>query len=314
MRRGLIVLVIALACLIAGGAQAATAASWFDWQASRDGKSHTYAAGGFTLTLSVTRAKGEIPKPLLTIRGAGAPELTLTGETGFEDPAALVGVARLDAKAARPQVLLLSYSGGAHCCTTLKLAILVGHAWRAYTLTFDGDTDKSVVDWATGAPVLRIGDGAFDYTFASHAGSYLVERFYAVRGGRLYDVSGESQFAAVRRKAMAETLADCGDTTADADRNGACAAYVAEASLAGQHGAAWQRMLGLYDKTGNQWESGCRIDTGARDCPKDQTIAFNTYPAALAWFLWRNGYWPAAPTFACVGLNCPVDWPKTPAP
>lgn len=307
---------LVLAGWIAALAVAAHGAApvWINWSAGEDGSPHTYAAGGYRLTLAAKAdAKGDPPVPVLTIAAPGAPPLTLTGVGGFPgNGVAMVGVARLDPKAARPAVLMQTFSGGAHCCTTLKLALLSNGAWRAYELTFDGGPGEAIVDAKDGAPpLLLIGDGNFDYAFASHAGSYLPARAYAVRGGRLYDVSSERQMTDRWRVVMSSALGGCSATTPD--RNGACAAYVAAASMLGQHAEAWKRMLTIYDRTGNVWPNGCRVDLGA-GCPKDQVLEFKSYTASLAWFLWRYGYSPPAPTFECLAPNCPVAWPTSPPP
>ena len=311
--RGLGVLVlVALAWCFAAAAQAATV--WFDWQASRDGVGHTYTAQGMTLRVTTTRVAGEgTAIPVLTLSAPGAAPVRLTGVSGFDDPAALIGVTRLDAASPGPQVLFQTFSGGAHCCTTLHLATFAGGAWRTFELTYDGPPGREVLnaDAARGSPVLAIGDENFDYAFASHAGSFMVGRFYTVRHGQLYDISGERRFAATRRAAAAEALGDC---RGDGERNGACAAYVAEASLAGKHDAAWRRMLTHYDRTSTNWQDGCRTDADADHCPKADVITFKSFPESLTWFLWRYGYAPAAPTFPCPAKDCPVPRPRTPAP
>ncbi len=299
---------------LAAAAHAATPV-WINWSSDTNGKTHTYAAGDYRLTLSSKPAPdGGNPIPVLNIAVPGAPAVTLKGVAGFETAGALVGVVQLDPKAARPAVLMQTFSGGAHCCTTLKLALLSDGAWRAYALTFDGGPGEGIVDAKDGAPpLLLIGDANFDYAFASHAGSYLPPRAYAVRGGRLYDVSGEPRMAGRWRGVMSSALGGCSDTTAD-DRNGACAAYAAAASLLGQHAAAWKRMLTIYDRTAVIWPKGCRVYPGAGDCPKARVLEFKSYTASLAWFLWRYGYFPPAPTFECLAPSCPVAWPSSPPP
>ena len=71
-------------------------------------------------------------------------------------------------------------------------------------------------------------------------------------------------------------------------------------------------MLKLYDHKSNTWPDGCKVDPGDADCPANQTVKFADFPHALAWFLWQNGYWPLAPSFACASANCPVK-PASPA-
>jgi len=315
MRRLGLLALLTLICSLGGLAHAAPGSPvWFDWKASRDGASHTYAAQGLTLTVSTTRSKGDDdPAALLTIAAPGAAPVTLTGVSGLDDPAALIGLAQLDPASPRPQVLFLTFSGGAHCCTTLRLATFIAGAWRTYALTYDGPPGKDALktDAGPGPPVLAAGDENFDYAFASHAGSVLVARFYAVRAGRLYDVSAEPRFAAVYRAEAAQMLGYC---RGDGERNGACVAYVAEASLAGDHAAAWRQVLARYDRTSTNWPTGCRTDADEDHCPKADVITFKSFPRALTWFLWRYGYAPAAPTFACPAKDCPVPLPRTPAP
>ena len=308
---------LVLAGWIAGLSVAAHAAppAWIDWSADPDGKTRTYVAAGYRLTItSKSDAKGDPPVPVLSIAAPGAPPVKLTGVGGFAGNAvALIGVVGLDPTAKRTAVLMQTFSGGAHCCTTLNLALLSGGAWRTYEMTFDGGPGKGLVDTKDGAPpLLLIGDGNFDYAFASHAGSFLLPRAYAVRSGRLYDISGEPRFAGRRGDAMSGALAGCQQT--GGERNGACAAYVAASSLGGRHAAAWRRMLALYDRKSVIWPNGCRVDPGAGGCPKTDVLDFKSFPASLAWFLWRHGYFPPAPTFECLKPNCPVGWPKTPPP
>jgi hypothetical protein len=133
-----------------------------------------------------------------------------------------------------------------------------------------------------------------------------------VRGGVLYDVSGERRFLAIRRAAERETLDDCRQEPdlETGSENGACAAYVAEAALAGDHAAAWARVQGLYKREKPILPDGCRVEAGPNDCPKADVITFTTFPAALTWFLWRYGYFPVAPTFACGPKDCDVPWPR----
>ena len=315
MRRLGLFTMLALIWSLGAAAHAAPSAPvWFDWKGSRDGVNHTYTAEGLTLTVTTAPGQDQAgPVPVLTVAAPGAAPVTLTGVSGFDDPTALIGLVRLDPASPHPQVLFQTFSFGAHCCTTLRLATFTDGGWRTFALTYDGPPDKAVVktDAGTGPPVLAIGDENFDYAFASHAGSVLVARFYAVRAGQLHDVSAEPRFAAAWRATAADMLGYC---RGDGERNGACAAYVAEASLGGEHAAAWRQMLTHYDRTSTNWPTGCRIDADEDHCPKADVITFKSLPPALAWFLWRQGYAPAAPTFACPSKDCPVPRPRTPAP
>ena len=303
---------LAAAVIAVLGVAAHAAPAWINWSAAKDGKTRTYEIRGYALTLS-SRPTDGIPVPVLRVTVAGAPALTLDGVQGSDDASALVGVVQLDPRASRPAILLQTFSFGAHCCTTLKVAILSGKRWRTYELTAEGAPSKQFVQSDDdGRPLLLIGDLSFDYTFSSHAGSYLLNRGYSVRDGRLYDISSEPQLATRRRRSMNEALGGC--RAQFSDRNGGCAAYVAAASLIGRHDLAWRRMLTLYDPDGMVGPSGCRVDDSQGGCPKDQVITFKSFPDALAWFLWRRGYAPPAPTFECRAPGCPAPWPRSSAP
>ncbi|HEY3797108.1 MAG TPA: hypothetical protein VGL58_02055 [Caulobacteraceae bacterium] len=295
---------LACLCLSLASATAATTPTWFDWHASENGAHPVYHADGFTLTLGSRPSKGGgPPTPTLTIQSPGRKLLTLAGSQAYDDPAALVGVVRLDAASPSPQVLFMTYSGGAHCCTWLQVAIPTRGGWLRRDLSYDGDPEKEILGAPlSGVPTLVIPDGAFDYTFASHAGSWPALRLYVVRDGALVDVSDERRFSAFHGEQAAKSLAACRTST---ERNGACAAYVAEMALAGDYKAAWTNMLAAYDPKGELWfPTGCR--TTADPCPKTDQLPFRDFPHALDWFLWRYGYHPLAPDVVCTRSNCPV--------
>lgn len=69
-----------------------------------------------------------------------------------------------------PLLLLSSFSGGAHCCTTFY-AVFPGPDFKMQVLA-PGNSDPSVTqEWGGGAPRLTMGDDSFAYWNTSYAGS-----------------------------------------------------------------------------------------------------------------------------------------------
>ncbi|WP_146141256.1 hypothetical protein [Stenomitos frigidus] len=88
------------------------------------------------------------------------------------------------------EVIVSSFSGGAHCCTNLKI-----YMWRGDQFI---ETDTGFLDGIGGSfqdidhdgkqEFLTV-DNAFLYAFSSYAGSVPPDRIYALRQGRLQDVT-----------------------------------------------------------------------------------------------------------------------------
>jgi hypothetical protein len=299
-------LVLALALVGFGHGLAATPkAIWIDPYASGH-LTGPVKADGLTLTFSRHPGKkgGDGPTPILKIAAPGAAPLVIEGTPSLGVAPVLAGVVRMDPTSTEPQVLFMTYSGGAHCCTQLDVAVLKGGKWRKFLLGYDGEPEKEVLDSpAAGELNLVLDDDSFDYAFASHAGSFYPRRIYEVRNGVLSDVSGEARFRAFHHSQMQGILGYC---RKGAERNGACAAYVAEADLAGEGRAAWAQMLNFYDHHSDTWPMGCQTKAGEIVCADGKTLKFKDFPHILAWFLWRNGYFPLAPSFPCSADNCSV--------
>lgn len=100
---------------------------------------------------------------------------------------------------------------------------------------------------------------------------------FAVKHGRVVDESRDPALRSVFAADMARLEPRC--LSKETDRNGACAAYVADAARAGRFKAAWARMLAHYERGGAVWQP----DKGRR---------FKDFPESLRAFLIRTGYWP----------------------
>jgi hypothetical protein len=241
-----------------------------------------YRVGDVMLTMrnDVDRADSSILHRSLTIEMPGLPAFTIDpGEADPFPPAVMV----VENPHRQPIVLFQAYSGGAHCCTSVKAIVPVDGRLRAVAL-YDGDGGP-----VASAPRDVDGDGridfvfpdnAFYYAFASYAESLAPARIVNIVDGRAVDVSDRPQLRGVYESEIADARAACTGDEGDGggNPNGACAAYVALAARLGRFDAAWAEMLRHY-----------RHDVGggfAGDRMEGQT----DYPAALRRFLVAHHY------------------------
>src|SRR5690606_22187736 len=120
--------------------------------------------------------------------------------SGFDFPAADASIAEIDPGNGRPEVYFTSYSGGAHCCSTVIVATDTPRGWVAVPVgEFDGDGDY--LDDLNGDGVAEVAtvDNRFLYTFDCYACSAAPLVIYGVRDGRLVDLSGDRRFLAAHR-------------------------------------------------------------------------------------------------------------------
>jgi hypothetical protein len=222
-----------------------------------------------------------------------------------------LGVGRLDPHADGDQIVLTSYSGGAHCCTRVQVLTRVAGAWKLLDLgMWDGDgLDAFPGSQALGGPPAFLHyDDRFAYAFTDYAASAMPPRLFELDGGRVIDASQARRYAPLFEKELEQDKAAC---VKHEDQNGACAGMVAAAARLGQRPSAWQTMLDNYDKT-TGWEFGpkCKVPAERGQCPHDKQVAYPSYPAALESFLVDNGYMkasdatfptsaPVEPSFSC---------------
>jgi hypothetical protein len=115
-------------------------------------------------------ADGELPMEYIVIERGGACQHVIADANAFimwARPSAPEGYSAADPA---PLAIFSSYSGGAHCCTTLHV-LFPGKELKLQELTL-GNAEASITqDWAGGAPRLSFGDDSFAYWNVSFAGS-----------------------------------------------------------------------------------------------------------------------------------------------
>lgn len=262
-----------------------------EWSAENYPDPVTFRGGDIIIHVSAER-QGEDYAPLLRIEAPGMREHLMKGGMASPSTTHRIGVGRLNQQARMDHVLLASYSGGAHCCTAMKVAAPVGDGFETVDL---GEWDGAGVDafptdiTGDGTADFVLYDNAFLYTFASYAESYAPPAFYNLVGTRFVNVSKSPAFRGRFTNYMREAHAACVNRDG-ATVNGACAGYVAAAARVGFFRDAWAEMLNAYDADFD-WAlpPGCQVSTDV-PCPESQQIQYDSYPEALYHFLIDTGY------------------------
>ena len=210
----------------------------------------TRGAGDVEASLTYREHDGTVTDARLTIARAG---VVLVDEpiadacsacfALFADPTPLT-VRDLDADG-EPEVILDTYSGGAHCCTS-------SHVFR-YSPAEDGYVERRF-DWGNlsytirdldrdGRPELRSGDDRFAYAFSCYACSFFPPRIFRLEDGGLVDVTRE--FAGIVRRDANRLWRQYLRLRRDpeSDLRGLLAAYAADRALLGELEAAWEQLL-----------------------------------------------------------------------
>jgi hypothetical protein len=231
--------------------------------------------------------------PEVTITAPGRAPVTMRGAQVWPNAEHHIGVGRLD-RAGNLFVELQSFTGGAHCCNEIKVAVVEPRRIRVVELgMWDGspgtmarDVDgDGTADWVQQ-------DDSFLYSFDAYAFSVAPPQIINIVNGRAEDVSARPSYRPLFQRALNDARGRCLTRRRADASNSACAAYVAAAARIGQFDQAWARMSRAYNDK-QQWEypTGCRValnpETG---CPDSATISYGGYLPALRAFLIDQGY------------------------
>ncbi len=206
-------------------------------------------------------------------------------------PDALVQIAELDLSNPYPEVLLSSFTGGAHCCNEVMVLTSdkTGKNWRKVDLgLFDGASDAATDIDGDGRYEYVTYDNRFLYLFSSYAGSAAPTQIWQLNGDKFVDVSRQPKYKFIHRKSLNE-MSDWFKDPPDTERNGFLAAYVANKALVGELSDGWQRMLKLYDKKSDWGLTSCPAYDDKGNC-RTKEIHYKSYPEALRAFLIETQY------------------------
>lgn len=228
----------------------------------------------------------------VTVTGAQSASLSVT--TDPQSSYARFAVVRFGRNDTRPGVIIESQSGGSGGSLTAQVLIPEGDGYRAVDVGHQHGSalQGELADFPTdvsgdGIIDLKLEDGAFDSAFGCNACTPRPPKLFAVKDGEVVDESRDPALRTVFAKDMARLAPIC--LSKASDRNGPCAAYVADAARAGRFNEAWAAMLKHYQRD-QQWWQPCSVPVAAQvngRCPKGSSISF---PDALRAFLIRTGY------------------------
>lgn len=196
-----------------------------------------------------------------------------------------VAVVQFDRHDKRPGIVIENDSGGSAGDVLEQLLLPEGQGFRTMWLPerwgpLQGTLGPQLTDRSNdGAVDFVLEDGRFAYAFGCGACTPRPPRIFTIRRGAIVDVSREVAFAQVYRKEMARLRPIC--TSRRQERNGACAAYVADAARIGEFDQAWALMLRHYER-----------DPGKRAASADPQAA-SDFPESLRAFLKKTGYIPS---------------------
>lgn len=183
-----------------------------------------------------------------------------------------------------PEVIVQSFSGGAHCCTNTLI-----YNWQNDRFH---KTETGQLDGGGGTFKDLNGDGklefvsydqSFLYRFSSYAGSFAPSRIYSFTNGKLIDTT--RQYPQFLRSVAWQMYQAFMEHKRDSDReiNGILAGYVAQKALLGEFEQGWKLMLANYDRH-SDWGLEIHDKTGS------VVDRYPDFPTALRAHLKQMGY------------------------
>jgi hypothetical protein len=212
----------------------------------------THGAGAVSATLEWDKAESGIANPrLFVVRDGVRYDLTiadicLEGCIVVPDDAnpeavksSAVKVADLDGDG-EPEVLVDTFSGGAHCCLTARLLTFDGTGYRPSDIAYR-DVGYQLEDAdGDGRPELVGYDPRFSAAFTAFAASGFPPQVFALVAGKLVDVT--RKLPALARADARTQLHQLRAAKRGDDVRGVLAAYVADQYLLG-HGSVGTREI-----------------------------------------------------------------------
>jgi hypothetical protein len=167
-----------LVCALASQAQAQRApatralGTQINWSLQKNPRPAQYRFGEVTLSVRPYRedSSGDAVAPEVTVTAPGRAPLVMRGAQVWPSAEHHIGVGRLD-RAGNLFVELQSFTGGAHCCNEIRVAVIEPRRIRLVELgAWDGEPgamprdvdDDGVVDWVQQ-------DDSFLYSFEAYA-------------------------------------------------------------------------------------------------------------------------------------------------
>jgi hypothetical protein len=249
---------------------------------------------GVTATITMQRRPDidpDIDVPVLTVSVNGKPVIESVGvDSGTDDPAAEASIVEMDAGNATPEVYFASFSGGAHCCTTVIIAEEVNGAWVTVPIgEFDGDGGYLGDLDADGEAEIGTADNRFLYQFDCYACSAAPLAIYGVKAGNVVDLSGETRFLPAHREWLKTSIEASLKPEDWWKSRGFLAGWVGEKVRIGEGVQAWHDLNAHWDLADDPGEEVCPDGSDSDSCDAKQRVTMK-FPERLRAFLKANGY------------------------
>lgn len=182
-----------------------------------------------------------------------------------------------------PQLIIQTYSGGAHCCTNYIIYTWINNQFvRDETGFLDGGGGLFEDLNGDGNSEFITGDNRFLYLFAPYAGSSSPSLIFDFNDGKLRE--NTRNYPDYLQKVAKEMLNNIEEVKKEyTEINGLLAGYVAQKILLNEYQSAWEYMLKNYDPN-SDWGLTIYNDNG------DEVGKYPDFPAALKDFLTKYGY------------------------
>lgn len=229
--------------------------------------------------------------PIVTVYVKNQAVATVQGTENLFFPAGLIQITEMDRRNPYPEVILSTYTGGAHCCNevTVLTSNPEGKQWFPIELgLFNGGPHPAVDIDNDGIDEYVEIDNRFLYRFTSYAASFAPAQVWQIQGMNAVDVTHKPQFLFLHQENLDDMSKRFSEDWLKDDPNGFLAAYVANKALVGELEDGWQTMVKYYDDRSDWGLSDCKQYDEQYNCL--QEVKYDSYPEALRQFLIETDY------------------------
>ena len=257
-------------------------------------KSASVTVGDVSAGISVVRRADLDPDndvPVLQVTVGGKLVIEVPGvASGLDAPAAQASIAEMDPANKHQEVFFSSYSGGAHCCSTVKVAEETANGKWISIDVGDFDGDGNYLDDLVGDGVAEIVtvDNRFLYEFDCYACSAAPLIIYAIRGGKAVDATVDPRFLPAHREWLKRMESDV-DEDERWTSPGFLAGWVASKARVGEGADALEQLKSHWDYQTDVGEEVCTTGDDLDACAKKDVVILK-FPDRLERFLRKEGF------------------------
>lgn len=238
---------------------------------------------------------GDMSMPVVNVWEGDKAAFSFVGSDEYAMPSAVfsANIVWLDKTSSKPQIVITTFTGGAHCCVkTVLIGKTPSNTWQlAKGEDLDGGGyGLEDVDGDGNAELIN-SDNHFLYAFSSYADSFSPIRISKFVDGRLIDVTDRP---AMQHRLIqhANQLEYAAKRTPDLwHSNGFLAGWVASKILVEQGDQAWSRMMTSYTAVSDFGPETCANGGAIEGCPPD-LVRKIPFPKALLTLLKELRYTP----------------------